>query len=107
VIGERLNKIRKEKGITQKNLAEIIGVDKSAVSLYERDWNDPSDEIKVRIAQYLQISLDYLLGVIDQPVSYVRQNAFLDVLGHMSNEEQEMLSEFCGYILFRREKSGT
>ena len=65
MIGERLKKLRKERKITQDDLAELIGVQKTAVSQYETNKNDPSDKIKVNIAKHLNISLDYLLGVID------------------------------------------
>lgn len=104
MIGERLRKLRKEKRIKQEELASIIGVQKSAVSLYETDKNDPSDKVKVRIAKHLNISLDYLLGIIDDPVPYYSQDTFLKLPDDMSKEERLLISEFLGYIDYRKQK---
>lgn len=48
MIGERLKRIRKDKKIKQGELAAVLGVSKSAISLYETDRNDPSDKKKKR-----------------------------------------------------------
>ena len=62
--GERLSDLRKDRGLTQKDLAKIIGVSENSISMYERNLNSPDDKIKVKIAKYFNISLDYLLGAI-------------------------------------------
>ena len=59
LIGERLRNLRREKGIRQEDLAAVIDVEKSSVSLYETDRNDPNDKAKVEIAKHFNISLDY------------------------------------------------
>ena len=104
MIGERLRKIRKEKGIKQEELGDIIGVQKSTVSLYEIGKNDPSDKVKIEIAKYFNISLDYLIGVIDEPVPYFSHDVFLKLPDDMSSEEKTLLSEYLDYIAFRRNK---
>ena len=63
MIGGRLKQLRKNKGISQRELAEILGVRKTAVSLYETDKNDPADSIKITLAKYFNISLDYLESI--------------------------------------------
>lgn len=60
--GERLRRLRKERDITQGQLAEVIGVVPSAVGKYERiPQSYPSVEALVKIADYFDVSIDYLL----------------------------------------------
>jgi len=102
MIGKRLNELRRKRKMTQKDLAAILGVQKTAVSLYETNRNDPSDKIKVDIAKYFDVSLDYLLGVIDECVPYYSKNRFLLLPPEMTDEENMLLSQFCSFIEFRR-----
>lgn len=60
--GERLRRLRKERDITQGQLAEVIGVVPSAVGKYERiPQSYPSVEALMKIADYFVVSIDYLL----------------------------------------------
>ena len=60
--GDRLKKLRREKDITQSQLAEVIGVVPSAVSKYERiEASYPSVEALIKIADYFNVSIDFLL----------------------------------------------
>lgn len=60
--GERLKRLRKDLDMTQGQLAEQIGVVPSAVGKYERlDSSYPSVDTLIKIADYFNVSLDYLL----------------------------------------------
>lgn len=60
--GERLRRLRKDHDITQGQLAEVIGVVPSAVGKYERiPQSYPSVEALIKIADYFNVSIDYLL----------------------------------------------
>lgn len=66
--GERLKKLRLEKGITQEKLGNIIGVSDRVIGYYEADNRFPKDDTLLnKIADYFEVSLDYLLGRIDTP----------------------------------------
>lgn len=60
-IGERVARIRKERGFTQVELAEKIGVIQSIVSAIERDVLKLSAEMAVRFALALEVTTDGLL----------------------------------------------
>lgn len=62
MLSEKLKKLRKEKGITQNELAKVIGVSTSMIGMYETDARKPSYEVLTKIAQYFRVSTDYLLG---------------------------------------------
>ena len=56
--GAKLKELRGAK--TQQEVAEGIGITKSALAMYERDERIPRDEVKIRIAEYFGVSLLYL-----------------------------------------------
>ena len=79
--GERLRRLRKDRDITQGQLAAEIGVVASAVGKYERLPDSyPSVEALVKIADYFDVSTDYLLRG-KQPVVSAENN----VSGHLTN----------------------
>ena len=61
--GTRLKELRIQAGLTQKQLAEQIGVTKSVVSFYELRERTPSPEILIKLASVFHVSCDYLLGI--------------------------------------------
>lgn len=61
--GKKLKACRLSLGLTQQQLAEKIGVSKSAISKYERDKCVPSDRHKALLCLYLNNSTDFLLDL--------------------------------------------
>ena len=62
-LGEKLRALRLEKNKTLTEVAEAIGVNKSAVSFWELDKNEPKASYIKKLAAYYEVSTDYLLGV--------------------------------------------
>ena len=58
---QRLKQLRKDKHLTQAQVAKRIGVTASMVSSYETDIRLPSYEVMVRIADVFGVTVDYLL----------------------------------------------
>ena len=65
-ISERLKFLRKQRKITQEELAKSINVERSSVGKYETGTT-PSMEILVRISNYFGVSVDFLLGKTQEP----------------------------------------
>jgi transcriptional regulator with XRE-family HTH domain len=61
--GERLARLRAERGITQGQLAERIGSSQRAISAYETVAEFPPTAVVVEIAQALKVSADEILGL--------------------------------------------
>ena len=59
--GNNLKEIRKQRGITQEGLAELLGVSRQAISKWESDSGYPETEKLIAISRELDVSLDYLL----------------------------------------------
>ena len=60
--GKRMGDVRKQKKMSQDELAKAIGTISVTVGRYERDEVKPSIEVASKIAEALEISLDYLAG---------------------------------------------
>lgn len=60
---EKLKQYRLERGLTQAQLAELLGVSASAVGMYEQGRREPDGRLLARMASVLRCSTDELLGV--------------------------------------------
>ncbi len=60
--GDRVMLARKEKGFSREELAKMIGTSGPIIGRYERNDMMPSVEIATKIAEALEVSLDYLVG---------------------------------------------
>lgn len=63
MFGKRLKETRKEKGLTQAQLAELVQVSKTTVSGWENELSYPSVDALVRLCGALSVSADYLFGI--------------------------------------------
>lgn len=61
-LGEKITKLRKDKKLSQLDIANAIGVSRDAISKYERDDIVPSVENAKKMANTLGVSLDYLVS---------------------------------------------
>ena len=57
-----LKELRKEKGISQKQLADVVCVSQQSINKYENHNIEPDINTLVRIADYFDTSVDYLIG---------------------------------------------
>lgn len=67
IFGKRLKQIRTARGLSQKTIAENAGITAAQVSRYEAGLQSPTEDAIRRIAQFLEVSADYLLGLTDDP----------------------------------------
>lgn len=67
VFAIRLKEIRKEKGLTQKQLASEIGASERGIQQYELGERKPAYDALITLADYFDVSLDYLCGRSDVP----------------------------------------
>lgn len=92
--GEKIQKLRKEAGISQEELSYQLGVSRQAVSKWERDSGYPETEKIVRMGRIFNVSLDYLLNE-EEEQSYEKD----DECGIYVNREIAN-----GFILYQKRK---
>ena len=62
MLADKLSNLRKSRGLTQEELALEIFVSRSMIAKYETGKAYPTNEILQKIADYFDVSVDYLLG---------------------------------------------
>ncbi|MCL2638632.1 MAG: helix-turn-helix domain-containing protein [Oscillospiraceae bacterium] len=67
ISAERLKKLRKAKNVYQKDVAEILGIAERNYRKYEAGKVDPQTSKTVMLADYFDVSVDYLVGRSDDP----------------------------------------
>lgn len=61
-VGERIRILRERKGLSQTCLASKLGIPNQSLSNYERGYRCPPSDVLKKMADFFQISVDYLLG---------------------------------------------
>lgn len=61
-IGERLKELRKDKGLTQKQVAQYLNIDRSNYSKYELEKLELNPSMIIKLSELYDVSADYILG---------------------------------------------
>lgn len=61
-LGQVLAKLRKNKGLNQRDFAQAIGMSSGAIAMWETNRRQPDLEMLLKISNYFNVSVDYLLG---------------------------------------------
>jgi len=59
---KNLKKLREEKGITQKQLADVVSVSQQSINKYENHNIEPDIDTLIKMADYFETSVDYIIG---------------------------------------------
>lgn len=86
--GERLQTLRKSKGLSQKQVADAVGISASVISNYESSERTPSLENLIALAGFYRCSTDYLLGI-----EKIDSNKVVDV-SMLTDEQIQLLGAF-------------
>ena len=98
MIGERLLELRKDADLTQDELAAILKINKHSISSYERGKSEPPDEIKIAIAKYFNVSVDYLLGITNEPIPIDRQDKVIRLPSGLSPQAVVEAKQFIDFL---------
>jgi len=96
-IGALLRELRREKNLTQEQLAEILGVTNRSVSRWENGVNMPDFDLVIEIVNYFEVSIDEFLDgerkndMIDKKT----EEKLLKVADYENAEKQKMLRRIC------------
>ena len=91
IVGERIKGLRESVRLSQKGLAENLGITQSAVNRYENNQSEASYKTLVLYADYFDVSLDYIYGRTDQPQGKLYD--FKPKVEH--NEDMRLFIEMC------------
>jgi len=94
-LGEKLKGLREEHYLRQDQVARLIGVERSSVSLWENDMRQPSYSALVRLANLYGVTTDYLLGRVN--------DRLLDLSG-LTATEAAMISQLVSSMTDKNRK---
>lgn len=77
MFANRLKQLRIEKKLTQEELAYILKLSRHTITKYESGDREPDFKILTKIADYFNVSTDYLLGRIDEPTAKLLEGSQL------------------------------
>ena len=116
MFSERLRDLRNERGISQKELANILFVSQQTVAKWETDRSTPNPEMISKIAQYFNVSSDYLIGMsdtksitanipTDDDIKFALFWFFRRTIGEFSWQIQSVQNAFSNHIFASRTRS--
>lgn len=121
-LGERIVAIRKEKGITQKDFAEQLGITATRLNYWEKDKRFPPVPMLNLIAECLDVDSDYLIGRKESPeikkapapaeaetgevtremsIQLLKALGLLDKSGNLSDDDLAFLGYIVGLLEWR------
>lgn len=87
---EKLKELRKEKGLTQIKISQVLGVSATAYAGYEQGYREPPLSIIKDLADFFECSIDYLIGRTDDFGVISISNP----VQQLTEEERELLATF-------------
>ena len=69
----RIRDMRTDRGLTQTQIAKLLRIGQNTYSQYEIGTTRYPLDVVVKLAQYYNVSVDYLVGLTDQPEPYPRK----------------------------------
>ena len=112
--GDRIALLREKAGLTQEELAQQLGISRAALAKYEKSLREPDYETLNKIADFFDVSIDYLLGSsrdgsskkldIMELERRLREGEITYKGKPLSEEQCEILADFLEVILKREKK---
>lgn len=90
---KRLKMLIKERKLTQKQIANDLGIPASTFSGYVQGFSEPSLDTLIRLADYFKVSVDYLLGIPSPCIQDAMEEDLLRVFRTLSPEDQALYLE--------------
>lgn len=100
LIGDIIKRLREDREIKQQDFAKILNIGKSTLSQYENGLRAPNDETKKMIANYFNVSVDYLLEMTpipDKIEDYIRKNVGIkkpELSSVLSEDEEQLILDY-------------
>lgn len=67
---QKLRDLREDSDLTQKQIAELLGISQGTYSRYESGDLDMPTDVLIKLSAFYHVSIDYLLGVTQNPKRY-------------------------------------
>ena len=106
----RMKLLREQHNLNQTEVAKVLNISRQAYNFYENEKRDPDTSMLIRIADFYNVSLDYLLGRTNDPSPLVKEKTPSyqeEVLRDIEDITPEMASEVRQFINYLKHKEET
>lgn len=105
-MGERIINVRKQKELSQQDLAKVVKVHFTNIGKYERDEAIPSADVLNRIAKALDVTTDFLLNgtLHDKAKNTIKDDELLmqfKKVEQLPNDKKKLVKEFLDAFIFK------
>jgi transcriptional regulator with XRE-family HTH domain len=97
--GNRVAQLRKERDLSRDELGEKVGTSGAIVGRYERGDMKPSIEIAAKIAEALDVSLDFLMGLSSELVKDKKMVNRLEDIKKLPDTERNKIFDYIDLII--------
>ncbi|TKB99092.1 helix-turn-helix domain-containing protein [Pedobacter cryophilus] len=97
-LGQQITTLRKKKGLSQADLGKLVETSGDIIGRYERDEVKPSIEVVVRMADALEVSLDFLVGKSDLELDKKTIKRLEDIEKLPDNDKEHIFYALDGLI---------
>lgn len=102
-VGSRIKELRKSKGLTQQQLADMVNVTKVSICCYEKGTRFPNIETFCDLVRCLETTPNYLLGMDVNVIAESEESYVVSI----QKEELELIKEFRNYPKIIKEINGS
>ena len=101
---ERLIGLRQKSGLTQREVAQFLGVDRTTYVKYERGDSEPNFDTILKLADFFDTTTDYILGKTNNPKSLDEQLEGIEfaLFGEVRDMTDEEKQDVLEYIKFKK-----
>lgn len=100
-----MQEARKKKDFSQEYIARELNTKAPVIGRYERDEMKPSIEVAAKLADLLEVSLDYLVGKTDVEIDKTSLNRILEVSRFSKEDQEHVFSVIDAFIAKRKIQS--
>lgn len=86
----RLKALRTQQSKTQQEMADLLGITRQGYAKYENNLGEPDNSTLSKLADYFEVSTDYLLGRTDNPESTAMSQQESDIAFKAFNDDPEL-----------------
>lgn len=105
MLSKRLKELRMNNGLKQSDLAKLLSISTSRYGQYETGRRSPDYKLLIQIANFYNVSIDYLLGRTNviKPEN-IDENDLLAKLNTADSETKASVEQFLNYLLYEKER---
>lgn len=105
MLSKRLKELRMNNSLKQSDLAKLLSISTSRYGQYETGRRSPDYKLLIQIANFYNVSIDYLLGRTNviKPEN-IDENDLLAKLNTADSETKASVEQFLNYLLYEKER---